>query len=71
MSDPTTRSDGSKITGEQKARCRSHLELAKHNSLMEGVRSDPRTDHIFEAYVEGELELSELLPLIRKALGDE
>jgi hypothetical protein len=38
---------------------------------MEGARSDPRADHIFEAYIEGELELPDMLPLIRTALGDD
>lgn len=60
-----------KITAEESARRRCDLDLARHNSLMEGASSDPGTDPIFEAYVEGELELSELLPLIKKALGDQ
>jgi hypothetical protein len=60
----------SPISPEERARRQSALELATHNNLMAGAKHDPRVGHIFEAYVEGHLELADMLPLIKAALGD-
>ncbi|QRM34858.1 antitoxin VbhA family protein (plasmid) [Microvirga sp. VF16] len=59
------------ISPEERARRQSAVELATHNNLMAGAKHDPRVDHIFEAYVEGHLDLADLLPLIKSALGDD
>ncbi len=36
---------------------------------MSGAKRDPRTDPIFDAFVRGEIELSDMIPMIKKALG--
>lgn len=71
MTDTKPSAPRPKITPEEMERRRRAVEHAAHDSAMEGVRRDPRTDHVFDAFVRGDIEISDMIPMIKKALGDE
>jgi flagellar biosynthesis component FlhA len=71
MTDAQPSAPRPKITHEEMERRRRAVEKAAHSSAMEGARRDPRTDHIFDAFVRGDIEISDMIPMIKKALGDE
>ncbi|MBD2745958.1 hypothetical protein IC232_04515 [Microvirga sp. BT688] len=71
MTDTQPSAPRPKITPEEMERRRRAVEHAAHDSAMEGVRRDPRTDHVFDAFVRGDIEISDMIPMIKKALGDE
>jgi hypothetical protein len=58
-----------KISAEETERRRRAVDKAAYSSAMEGARHDPRTDHIFDAFVRGEIELRDMIPMIKRALG--
>jgi hypothetical protein len=58
-----------KISLKEMERRRRAVEKAAHSSAMEGTRRDPRTDHIFEAFIRGEIDLPDVIPSIKNALG--
>jgi hypothetical protein len=48
---------------------RESLRCSAHESLIEGARPDPATDYIFEAYVRGQIDATELIPWLDKHYG--
>jgi hypothetical protein len=60
--------EGKRITLEEMERRRKALERADAHNRIEGIMPDPVTDPIFEAFVRGEIELDEMMPLIQAAL---
>jgi hypothetical protein len=50
---------------EEIERRRRIVEAAHHNNLMAGIERDPTTDPIFEAFISGDIDITEILPAIR------
>jgi hypothetical protein len=53
------------IPQEEVERRRRIVEEAHHNNLMAGIRRDPETGPIYEAFIRGDIEVTDLLPAIR------
>ena len=57
------------ISDEEKERRRIIVEHAHQSNAIEGVdASHPVADKIFEAFIEGEIEIEDLVPAINKAM---
>jgi hypothetical protein len=41
------------------------VRKADHENLLEGLSRHPETDHIFEAFIRGEIELADMIPQIK------
>jgi hypothetical protein len=50
---------------EEVERRRKIVEAAHHNNLMAGIERDPATDPIFEAFISGDIDITDILPAIR------
>jgi hypothetical protein len=50
---------------EEVERRRRIVEAAHHNNLMAGIERDPTTDPIFEAFIRGDIDITDILPAIR------
>jgi hypothetical protein len=69
MTEADSAGSSPRISAEEMEKRRRVVEAAAHSSLMSGAKRDPRTDLIFEAFVRGEIELSDMIPMIKEALG--
>ena len=58
-----------KISPEEMERRRRAIQKAAHSSAMEGAKRDPRADPIFESFINGEIEMSDVVPMLKQALG--
>jgi hypothetical protein len=52
-------------TPEEVERRRRIVEAAHHNNLMAGIERDSTTDPIFEAFIRGDIDITDILPAIR------
>ena len=50
-----------KISAEEMARRRQHVRNADANNRLEGIFRDSESDAVFEAYVRGEIEATEIV----------
>ncbi|WP_404286634.1 antitoxin VbhA family protein [Microvirga sp. RSM25] len=50
---------------EEVERRRKIVEAAHHNNLMAGIERDPTTDPIFEAFISGDIDITDILPAFR------
>ncbi len=50
------------ISAEEVDRRREIVRRADHENALEGQTRDPATDHIFEAFIHGEIEANEIVP---------
>jgi hypothetical protein len=50
---------------EEVERRRKIVEEAHHNNLMAGIGRDPTTDPIYEAFIRGDIDVTDILPAIR------
>lgn len=57
------------ISAEEVARRREHVRSADANNRIEGIVRDPDSDAVFDAYVRGEIEATEIISRL-KALPD-
>ena len=55
-----------RISQEEMERRRKIVEEVHHSNLMEGIKRNPKTDPVYEAYIQGEIEAKEILPRIRQ-----
>lgn len=55
-----------RISAEEVTRRREIVRRANHENLLEGATRDPETDHIFEAFINGEIEVTELVPRLKE-----
>jgi hypothetical protein len=53
------------IPPEEVEHRRKIVEAAHHNNLMAGIERDPTTDPIFEAFIRGDIDITDMLPAIR------
>jgi hypothetical protein len=60
--------ESKRITLEEMERRQKALEYADAHNRIEGIMPDPVTEPIFAAFLRGEIELDEMMPLIQAAL---
>jgi hypothetical protein len=48
---------------------RESLRRSAHESVIEGARPDPATDYIFEAYIRGQIEATDIIGWLDKHYG--
>ena len=53
------------ISADEMERRRLIVRKADHENLIEGIERHPETDHIFDAYIRGEIEVTELMPRLK------
>jgi hypothetical protein len=58
-----------KVSSEEMARRRLIVRAADHENLLEGIVRSPETDAIFEAFIRGEIEATDIRPRIKAAIG--
>lgn len=58
-----------RISAAEKKRRKEAVRNGDAHNRIEGLVRTPETDAIFEAYVRGEIEASELVPRIKAQLG--
>ncbi|WP_431322926.1 antitoxin VbhA family protein [Rhizobium sp. YTU87027] len=46
-------------------RRRLMVRKAHHTNQLEGIEPDPDMDHVFESFIRGEIEVTDLIPRIR------
>ncbi len=51
------------------ARRRENVRRADAHNEIEGISRDPKTDPIFEAYIQGEIEATDMVPRLKAMLG--
>lgn len=54
------------ISAEEVDRRRELIRRADHENELEGQTRDPATDHIFEAYIQGKIDLGDVIPLLKE-----
>lgn len=55
-----------RISLEETARRREIVRRADHENLLEGIERAADTDHIFEAFIQGEIEVTEIVPRLEQ-----
>ena len=58
-----------RLSAEEVARRREHVRAADANNRIEGIYRDSKSDAVFDAYVRGEIEATEIVTRL-KALPD-
>ena len=48
---------------------RERITASFHESIIEGATPDPATNYIFEAYIRGQIEITDLIPWLDKHYG--
>jgi hypothetical protein len=54
-----------KISAEEMERRREALRQADASNRIEGLKRGPETDSIFDAYIHGEIEATEIVPRLK------
>jgi hypothetical protein len=57
------------ISAEEQERRRRNVYSAFHSNAMEGLKPNSDCQHVFDAYIAGEIELSEMMPRVKAILG--
>jgi hypothetical protein len=68
MGEATTKAKP-RISAEEMARRQEIVRRSDANNRIEGFIRTPETDAIFEAYIRGDIEVTELVPHIKAQLG--
>jgi hypothetical protein len=58
-----------RISAEESARRRQALRRADAHNRIEGIYRDPASDPVFEAFVRGEIDVTEIVPRLKSQLG--
>jgi hypothetical protein len=66
---PDTPNSTTKISAEEVARRREVVRQADANNHIEGIVRSSATNPIFEAYIQGEITVTELVPRLKAHLG--
>ena len=54
-----------KISAQELSRRIERVRRADANNRIEGISSDPKSDQVFAAYIRGEIEVTEIVPLLK------
>ena len=60
-----TAKKSAKITAEEKALRAEAVRQASANNRIEGIYRDPSTDPIFESFQRGEIDATDIVPLLK------
>jgi hypothetical protein len=60
---------GARISNAEMERRRKIVRQADADNRIEGVTRDPRTTPIFDAYIRGDIEVTEMVPRVKAMLG--
>lgn len=60
------RPDRARISAEEIARRLEIVRRVDHENLLEGQKRHPETDHIFTAFINGEIEVTEMMPRLKQ-----
>ncbi|WP_180902378.1 antitoxin VbhA family protein [Martelella soudanensis] len=55
-----------RISDAEMEQRRRLVDSADHSNTMEGLKRDPATDHIFEAFIRGEIEATDIVPMLKE-----
>ena len=58
-----------RISAEEVARRREALRHADANNRIEGIFRDRESDAVFEAYIRGDIDATEIVPRLKAQLG--
>jgi hypothetical protein len=58
-----------RISAEESARRREIVRRADAHNRIEGIARDPASDPVFEAFVRGDIEVTEIVPRLKAQLG--
>ena len=59
----------SKLSPAERDRRRKALRQADASNRIEGVFRDPKNDDLFEASLRGDIEITDIVPLLKARLG--
>jgi hypothetical protein len=57
------------ISDGESARRRKVVRMADAENRLEGITRSPETDAIFDSYVRGDIEVTEMVPRLKALLG--
>jgi len=57
------------ISDSEAARRRKVVRIADAENRLEGISRSPETDAVFDAYVRGDIEVTEMVPRLKALLG--
>ena len=57
------------ISDSEAARRRKVVRMADAENRLEGITRSPETDAIFDSYVRGDIEVTEMVPRLKALLG--
>jgi hypothetical protein len=69
MDDITAPKSAKPISAEETARRREVLRRADAHNRIEGIDRDPASDPVFDAFVRGEIEVTEIVPRLKAHLS--
>jgi hypothetical protein len=69
MDDITTTTITPRISAEEMARRREIVRRADAHNRIEGIIRDSASDAIFEAFIRGEIDVTEMVPRFKAHLG--
>ncbi len=55
-----------RISAEEIERRREIVRRVDHENLLEGQKRHPETDHIFDAFINGEIEVTDMMPRLKQ-----
>ena len=55
-----------RISDAEMEKRRRLVNSADHSNAMEGLKRDPATDHIFKAFIRGEIEATDIVPMLKE-----
>jgi Antitoxin VbhA len=67
--DELTTKTKSRISAEEMERRKEIVRRADANNRIEGLIRTPETDAIFQAYIRGDIEVTEIVPRLKAHLG--
>ena len=58
-----------RLTAEKVEQRRDHVRVGDSENRLEGVFRDPKTDPVFEIYIRGDIEVTDIVPQLKALLG--
>ena len=58
-----------RLSAEEVEQRRDHVRVGDSENRLEGVFRDPKTDPVFEAYIRGDIEVTDIVPQLKALLG--
>ena len=58
-----------RLTAEEVEQRRDHVRVGDSENRLEGVFRDTKTDPVFEVYIRGDIEVTDIVPQLKALLG--